>query len=70
MNRKREEMPDLTETARLDPVEQAGLDSFPASDPPSWTSIGIGGPARSDADDDMSLSEHSMTNRLHRGTSG
>lgn len=33
MTRKRELKPDLPETASPDQVEQAGLDSFPASDP-------------------------------------
>lgn len=31
---------------RLDGVHDASLDSFPASDPPSWTGLRIGGPRR------------------------
>lgn len=45
MNRKGEQMPDLPDTALPDQVEQAGLDSFPASDPPSWSPMHLGLPA-------------------------
>lgn len=45
MTRKRELKPDLPETASPDQVEQAGLDSFPASDPPSWIPVHLGKPA-------------------------
>ncbi len=45
MVRKREAQPHLTETATPDQIEQAGLDSFPASDPPSWIAVHTGRPA-------------------------
>lgn len=31
-----------------DPVEEAGEESFPASDPPAWTPPGHEGPAQQD----------------------
>lgn len=45
MNHTKVREPDLPETMSPDPVEQASLDSFPASDPPSWAPLHIGAPS-------------------------
>lgn len=45
MNRQQERKPEQAEPAAPDPVDAAGMDSFPASDPPSWIPLHSGSPS-------------------------
>ena len=40
------ESPSVSDDVTVDLVEAAGCDSFPASDPPTWSSLRIGSPAQ------------------------
>lgn len=51
MTGKRKQEAHQPEAESPDPVERAGMDSFPASDPPSWVRVHPGRPASPAADD-------------------
>lgn len=65
--------PDLPEAASPDEVEQASLDSFPASDPPAWAPLHIGRPSTAAADTSGTRgaepADATMTQRVRRGSS-
>lgn len=75
MNHTKVRKPDLPETLSHDPVEQASLDSFPASDPPSWAPLHVGRPSTAQPPDTTGTpgaeaADPAMMKRVHRGSSG
>ena len=56
-------MSDVAEQTYVDPVEEASVESFPASDPPGWAPLRSGEPVRVSQSEFMSHAERLAWNR-------